>query len=166
MTIKPLCLAQRLKRYSYIMLPLLLVGGAIGLTLESRTSRAEQADGVQTLVFLRHGEKPVGGLGEWIMHGGKIPAEEYKPYAQEFNPTQYDADAWVRLAKKAGMKYIVITTKHHDGFGLFKSKLTDWDIENTPYKKDIMAEIARASPPGDDASQRPPQIGQRAQDLA
>lgn len=69
MTIKPLCLAQRLKRYSYIMLPLLLVGGAIGLTLESRTSRAEQADGVQTLVFLRHGEKPAGGLGQLNCQG-------------------------------------------------------------------------------------------------
>lgn len=69
MTIKPLCLAKRLKRYSYIMLPLLLVGGAIGLTLESRTSRAEPVDGVQTLVFLRHGEKPVGGLGQLNCQG-------------------------------------------------------------------------------------------------
>lgn len=58
MTIKPLCLAQRIKRYAYIMLPLLLVGGAIGLTLESRISRAAPVDGVQTLVFLRHGENP------------------------------------------------------------------------------------------------------------
>ena len=69
MTIKPLCFARRLKRYSYIMLPLLLVGGAIGLTLESRTSRAEQVDGVQTLVFLRHGEKPLGGLGQLNCQG-------------------------------------------------------------------------------------------------
>lgn len=69
MTIKPLCLTKRLKRYSYIMLPLLLVGGAIGLTLESRISRAEPVDGVQTLVFLRHGEKPAGGLGQLNCQG-------------------------------------------------------------------------------------------------
>lgn len=69
MTIKPLCLALRLKRYSYIMLPLVLVGGAIGLTLESRISSADPVDGVQTLVFLRHGEKPAGGLGQLNCQG-------------------------------------------------------------------------------------------------
>ena len=91
-----------------------------------------------------HKGKPVGGLGEWIMHGGKIPAEEYKAYAKEFNPTQYDADAWVSLAKKAGMKYIVITTKHHDGFALWPSTASDWDIEATPYKKDLLMPLVEA----------------------
>ena len=69
MTIKPLCLAKRLKRYSYILLPVLLVGAAVGLTLESRISRAQQVDGVQTLVFLRHAEKPAGGLGQLNCQG-------------------------------------------------------------------------------------------------
>ena len=69
MTIKPLSLAPRLKRYCYFMLPLLLVGGAIGLALESRSSRAEPVDGMQTLVFLRHGEKPAGGLGQLNCQG-------------------------------------------------------------------------------------------------
>ena len=69
MTIKPLCLAKRLKRYSYILLPVLLVGTAVGLTLESRISRAQQVDGVQTLVFLRHAEKPAGGLGQLNCQG-------------------------------------------------------------------------------------------------
>ena len=91
-----------------------------------------------------HKGQPVGGLGEWIMHGGKIPAEEYKPYANEFNPTQYDPDAWVALAKKAGMKYIIITTKHHDGFALWPSAASDWDIEATPYKKDLLKPLAEA----------------------
>ena len=91
-----------------------------------------------------HNGNPVGGLGEWIMHGGKIPAEEYKPYAQQFNPTQYDPDVWVRLAKKAGMKYIVITTKHHDGFALWPSAASDWDIEATPYKKDLLKPLDEA----------------------
>jgi len=69
MTIKPLCLAKRFKRYSYILLPVLLVSTAVGLTLESRISRAQQVDGVQTLVFLRHGEKPAGGLGQLNCQG-------------------------------------------------------------------------------------------------
>ena len=69
MTIKPLCLAQRLKRYRFILPSLLLLGGAIGLTLESPLSKAEQVDGVQTLVFLRHGEKPAGGLGQLNCQG-------------------------------------------------------------------------------------------------
>ncbi|MFC6337991.1 histidine phosphatase family protein [Pseudomonas sp. CCM 7891] len=69
MTLKPLCLAQRLKRYSYVMLPLLLVVGALAVALEARESRAQQVDGVQTLVFLRHGEKPEGGLGQLNCQG-------------------------------------------------------------------------------------------------
>jgi len=69
MTIKPLCLAKRLKRYSYILLPVLLAGTAVDLTLESRISRAQPVDGVQTLVFLRHGEKPAGGLGQLNCQG-------------------------------------------------------------------------------------------------
>lgn len=84
------------------------------------------------------------GHGEWIRETAKIPVEEYDKLQAQFNPTKFDADEWAAIAKRAGMKYVVITTKHHDGFGLFKSKLTDWDVENTPYKKDIMAEIARA----------------------
>jgi alpha-L-fucosidase len=91
-----------------------------------------------------HKGKPVDGYGEWIMEKGKIPNEEYKAYAAEFNPTQYDADAWVALAKKAGMKYIVITAKHHDGFALWPSAAGDWDIEATPYKKDLLKPLAEA----------------------
>jgi len=76
----------------------------------------------------------IGGIGEWIMNRGKIPVAEYKAFARQFNPVRYDPDAWVRLAKEAGMKYIVITSKHHDGFALFDSKATDWDVvDATPY---------------------------------
>ena len=67
----------------------------------------------------------IGGIGEWIMLRGKIPVAQYKEYAKQFNPVKYDPDSWVRRAKEAGMKYIVITSKHHDGFALFDSKVTD-----------------------------------------
>lgn len=89
--------------------------------------------------------KRIPGIGEWIMNWGQIPCATYQAYAKDFNPVKYDADAWVRLAKKAGMKYIVITAKHHDGFALFDSAVTEWDVAGaTPYKKDLLAPLAEA----------------------
>jgi alpha-L-fucosidase len=83
--------------------------------------------------------------GEWIMNHSKIPVAEYKKFATEFNPVKYDPEAWVKLAKDAGMKYIVITSKHHDGFALFDSKVTDWDVvDATPYGKDLLAPLVAA----------------------
>ena len=62
----------------------------------------------------------VPGIGEWIMNRAKIPVAEYEKLATQFNPVKFDADAWVQLAQDAGMKYIVITSKHHDGFAMFE----------------------------------------------
>jgi alpha-L-fucosidase len=91
-----------------------------------------------------HGKK-IPGIGEWIMLKAKIPVAEYRHFAKEFNPVKYDADAWVRLAKEAGMKYIVITSKHHEGFALFDSKATDWDVvDATPYGKDLLRPLEQA----------------------
>jgi alpha-L-fucosidase len=85
------------------------------------------------------------GIGEWIMHHLNIPIAEYEEYAKVFNPVKFDADEWVRIAKDAGMKYIVITSKHHDGFALWDSEVTEWDIvDATPYKKDILKQLADA----------------------
>jgi alpha-L-fucosidase len=79
------------------------------------------------------------------MNRGKIPVADYQQFAAEFNPVKYDADAWVRMAKEAGMKYIVITAKHHDGFAMFDSKASKWDIADaTPYKKDLLKPLAEA----------------------
>lgn len=86
----------------------------------------------------------IGGIGEWIMNSAKIPVAEYEPLQKQFNPVKFDAKKWAKAAKAAGMKYIVITTKHHDGFCLFDSKLTDYDIMGTPFKRDIMKELADA----------------------
>lgn len=89
--------------------------------------------------------RPVDGIGEWIMNNAHIPCAEYRRYAKQFNPVRYDPDAWVRLAKEAGMKYIIITSKHHDGFALFDSKVTDWDVvDATPYGKDLLKPLAEA----------------------
>ena len=87
----------------------------------------------------------INRIGEWIMNRGKIPVAEYQQFAKEFNPVKYDPDAWVRMAKDAGMKYIVITSKHHDGFALFDSKASKWDIvDATPYGKDLLKPLAEA----------------------
>ena len=85
------------------------------------------------------------GIGEWIMNLSKIPVAEYQEMAKSFNPVKYDADAWVKMAKDAGMKYIVITAKHHDGFALFDSKASKWNIvDATPYGKDLLKPLAEA----------------------
>ncbi|MBK8974597.1 MAG: alpha-L-fucosidase [Planctomycetes bacterium] len=89
--------------------------------------------------------RAIPGIGEWIMNRGRIPVAIYKEYATRFDPVNYDPDAWVRLALEAGMKYLVITSKHHDGFALFDSKVTDWDVvDATPYGKDLLAPLAEA----------------------
>jgi alpha-L-fucosidase len=82
---------------------------------------------------------------EWIMLTGKIPSAEYEKFATGFNPMKFNATEWVQLAKDAGMKYLVITSKHHDGFCMYDSKLTDYDImQATPFGRDPMKELASA----------------------
>ena len=89
--------------------------------------------------------KQIPGIGEWIMNNGKIPMADYAKFAEQFNPVKFDADAWVKTAKAAGMKYIVITSKHHDGFAMFHSKASAYNIyDATPFKRDPLAELAKA----------------------
>ncbi len=89
--------------------------------------------------------RQIGGIGEWIMNRGKIPVADYQRMARQFNPVNYDPDAWVRMAKDAGMKYIVITSKHHDGFALFGSKASKWNVvDATEYGKDLLKPLAEA----------------------
>lgn len=87
--------------------------------------------------------KEVPGIGEWIMNRASIPVAQYKALASQFNPTQFSAAEIVGLAKSAGMKYIVITSKHHDGFAMFNSKANPFNIvEATPFKRDPLKELA------------------------
>src|SRR2546430_7947434 len=76
-------------------------------------------------------------IGEWIMSWANIPRAQYEQFAPRFNPEKFNAAEWVRIAKDAGMKYMVITSKHHDGFSMFDSAATTYDIvDATPFKKD------------------------------
>ncbi len=85
----------------------------------------------------------IPGIGEWIMHRARIPVAEYEKLAEQFNPTQFDPAAWVSLAKRAGQKYRVITAKHHDGFCMFDTELTSYNIvDATPFGRDPMKELA------------------------
>lgn len=82
---------------------------------------------------------------EWIQETADIPVAEYEKFAQQFNPVQFNAEHWVQLAKDAGMKYIVITSKHHDGFCLWDSKVSDYDVmDRTPFQRDILKELSEA----------------------
>ena len=82
--------------------------------------------------------------GEWFMEETKMPVSQYEQFAKQFNPVKFDARAWVRMARDAGMKYIVITSKHHDGFGIYPSQQTDWCIKSTPFPRDPLKELAAA----------------------
>ena len=87
----------------------------------------------------------IPGISEWIMANAKIPVKEYEQLAATFNPVKYNAEQWVRLAKQAGVKYIVITSKHHDGFAMFHSKASSYNIvDATPFGRDPLKELAEA----------------------
>jgi len=85
------------------------------------------------------------GLGEWLMNRCKVPVGDYEQLTKQFNPTKFNPDEWVQLAQDAGMKYMVITSKHHDGFALFKSAVSPYNVvDATPYKKDLLKQLADA----------------------
>jgi alpha-L-fucosidase len=85
-----------------------------------------------------------GGAAEWIRSWDKMPKNEYDNLYKQFNPTDFNATLWAKQAKNMGAKYMIITTKHHDGFCLWHSKYTDYTVANTPYKKDIVKELVEA----------------------
>jgi alpha-L-fucosidase len=101
--------------------------------------------GVYSVPAGTYNGKRIDGIGEWIMNSGKIPVAEYRAYAKEFNPVKFNADEWVRTARDAGMKYMIITSKHHDGFAMFDSKASDWNIvKASPFGRDPLKELAAA----------------------
>jgi len=94
-------------------------------------------------LFVHWGVYSVLGDGEWVMNQQQIPINTYEKLPAFFNPTEFDATAWVTMVKDAGMQYITITSKHHDGFAMFDSKISDYNIvKKTPYGKDILKLLA------------------------
>lgn len=95
-------------------------------------------------MFIHWGLYAIPARGEWVRSNEQMPESEYLPFFEEFNPVDYDPKQWAKAAKDAGMKYVVMTAKHHDGFCLFDSQLTDYKATNTPYGKDIIREYLDA----------------------
>jgi len=134
------------------MLTLAMCSGGAGRFETDQDRRMEWWREARFGLFLHWGlySIPAGEWGEdthhaeWILTTAQIPVDDYEQLLGEFNPVEFDADAWVRMAKDAGMKYIVITSKHHDGFALFDSEVSDYDVMATPFRRDIMAELAEA----------------------
>ncbi len=96
-------------------------------------------------LFVHWGVYSILGDGEWVMNNQNISKSEYEKLPQFFNPIAFDPNEWVAMVKRAGMKYITITSRHHDGFSMFDSKVTDYDIvDASPYGKDILKQLAAA----------------------
>lgn len=89
-------------------------------------------------------EKEIPGIGEWIMKNARIPVASYRALARDFTASHYDPKRWAALAKEAGMQYVVITGKHHDGFALYDSAVTDWDVTSSSASRDLLLPLAQA----------------------
>jgi alpha-L-fucosidase len=96
-------------------------------------------------MFIHWGIYAIPGRGEWVQWNEQIPVEEYAKLADQFNPTKFDADLWAATAKAAGMKYMVLTTRHHDGFCLFDSKASDFTSVKTAAHRDFVADYVKAA---------------------
>ncbi len=95
-------------------------------------------------LFIHWGPVSLKGTEIGWSRGAQVPTEEYDQLYKQFNPTQFDAEEWARIAQDAGMKYLVITSKHHDGFCIWDTKLTDYNIMHTPFGRDVLKELAAA----------------------
>ena len=96
--------------------------------------------GIYTELAGMYGDKTDGG--EWMMHSKQIPISEYSALAGQFNPVRFDADDWMSLAAEAGQRYLVVTAKHHDGFAMYGSKVSSYNIvDATPYGRDVLQEL-------------------------
>jgi alpha-L-fucosidase len=109
-----------------------------------QTARIEWWQDARFGMFIHWGPVALKGTEIGWSRGREVPEQDYDALAQRFNPTKFDADAWVSTAKTAGMKYLVITSKHHDGFCLWPSKATDYHIGNTPFQRDVLKELSEA----------------------
>lgn len=112
--------------------------------VEERTKRTEWYRDARFGMFIHWGLYSIPARGEWVRSVERMPKEEYDPFMDEFTAENYDPREWARLAKEAGMKYAILTAKHHDGFCLFDTKLTDFKSTNAPCKRDLVREFLDA----------------------
>src|SRR5260370_36830459 len=137
-----------MRRYSLIAMLLAATAAAqtyhpSDANLQARTWFQDAKFGL----FIHWGVYSVLGKGEWVMNNTEMPVREYEKLPPRFNPVKYDPAEWVALAKQAGMRYITITSKHHDGFAMFATKQSKWNIvDPTPYAKDPLKELAEECP--------------------
>jgi alpha-L-fucosidase len=119
--------------------------GSGGAPTDSNAQARRWFEDAKFGLFIHWGVYSLLGKGEWVMNNDKLPISEYEKLPPRFNPTRFDAEEWVKLAKAAGVKYITITSKHHDGFCMFDSKLTSYDIvDASPFGRDPMKALADA----------------------
>lgn len=111
---------------------------------QTREATIEWFKNVKFGMFIHWGVYALLGKGEWIRTVDQIPLDEYDKLPPKFNPVKFNPDEWAALAKQAGMKYMVFTTKHHDGFCMWDTKTTDYKVTNTPYGKDVLAMVHEA----------------------
>jgi alpha-L-fucosidase len=129
-----------------LAVPILLAATAAGQTYQPSEANLKAREWFQDVrfgMFIHWGVYSVLGDGEWVMNNRKMTVAEYEKLPTQFNPAGYNPEEWVSLAKAAGMKYITITSKHHDGFAMFGTKQNRWNIvDATPYRKDVLKMLA------------------------
>jgi alpha-L-fucosidase len=135
------------------VLGVIIAGSCINIHFTCEAKAAAQPATAETVrkwqakrfgMFIHWGPVSLKGTEIGWSRGKQVPTEEYDQLYKQFNPTKFDAEEWVKVAEGAGMKYLVITSKHHDGFCLWPSKYTDYHIGNTPFKRDVMKELSAA----------------------
>ena len=150
---KPMTISPRMKQNRLeliliglaVLFPLAAIPAVAATTQALNPDRTAWMDEAKFGMFIHWGLYAELARGEWVMNREKIPIAEYEKLAAKFNPVKFDADEWVKVAKDAGMRYIVITSKHHDGFAMFGSKVSPYNIvDATPFKRDPLKELAEA----------------------
>ena len=132
-----------MKKLIILIVCLIYFAGSEGQTFSSKEERLEWWKDVRFGMFIHWGPVSLKGTEiSWSRGGSGIPIEEYDALYKQFNPVNFNALEWVKVAKAAGMKYIVFTSKHHDGFCMWDTKYTDFNIMNSPFKRDVMKELS------------------------
>jgi alpha-L-fucosidase len=133
-----------MKKLKLLLICLFIISGINGQQVTSVADRLESWKDARFGMFIHWGPVSLKGTEIGWSRGKEIPVDEYDALYKQFNPVKFNADEWVKLAKDAGAKYIIFTSKHHDGFCMWDTKYSDHNIMNSPFKRDVMKELAKA----------------------